>query len=111
MSTKNADQTQAKLADLNTLFIQLQDKESAQVKGTYGSDLSVLIDKILEKAKELFSSGVLGEGMHAAIHFAIDMLTKASATMPVWQKVLITAFVIPLLESIDKRWHPDTPPV
>lgn len=106
----NAEQTQAKVDELQTLFAQLQEKEAAQIKGRYGSGLSELIDKILEKAKELFASGVLGEGMHAAIHFAIDMLKKVAETAPLWQKVLISAFLIPLLESIDKRWHPEPTP-
>lgn len=105
-----AEQTQAKVDELKTLFAQLQEKESAQIKGRYGVNLSEIIEQILAAIKSLDIGNLAGEGLHALIHFLIDtVLPKLKETSPLWAKLAIDHIVIPLLKKLDEGFHPPTP--
>lgn len=103
-----------KIDEIAELFSKIQHAESqaaATPGGPYGSDLSELIKRLKEKLAELGIQSMATEGIHMALHYAIEtFLPKLAESAPLWQKIGINHFIIPLLTTLDKRFHPEPAP-
>lgn len=78
---------------------------------TKGSDLSVLLDKLVAWFSTLELGNYSDQALHALLHFVRDVvLPRVTAALPAYAGVLINAIVIPILNEIDARWHPEPVP-
>lgn len=105
---KASPDTKKKFAELSKLLDQAQKAESKAVmkSGPYGNDLVDLYNKIKELLASIGIGDLTGDGIHIALHFAIDWLTKIAPTLTMWQRFAVLA-IIKVLEAVDKRWHPE----
>ena len=75
--------------------------------GRIGSDLSNILEKLAEWVKTLDLGTYAQEGLHALLHFAVDVLIpKLKEYTPTYGDLVIDAIIIPLLKKIDEQWHP-----
>lgn len=71
-----------------------------------GSDLSVLLDKLVAWVKSLDLSGIAKPALHAFLHYAIDtLIPKAIEALPTYADVILISFVLPLLKKWDEAFH------
>lgn len=93
------DLANAKIAEANAIL-------NPELKG---SDLSVLIDKIVAWVKSLELDSLSREGAHILLHFTIDVLIPRLIEMgPAYSDLILEKVVLPLLKKLDAVFHPTT---
>jgi hypothetical protein len=96
----NAD-VKNKIAEVKPLLDQLDDKQKVTAGGPYGSDLSVLIDKIFAWLKTLDINAFSPESQKAMLGFLINtVLPKVKDYTPT-----IADLAIDVLTMFLKQWH------
>jgi hypothetical protein len=72
-----------------------------------GSDLSVLIDKLVAWAQTVEFSQIGREAAHVVLHFVMDELyPRALEWGPTWLDMVLSLVVLPLLKKWDESFHP-----
>jgi|GEM_PF-3366752 len=96
----NAD-VKNKIAEVKPLLDQLDDKQKVSAGGPYGSDLSVLIDKVIAWVKTLDINAFSPESKKAMLGFLINtVLPKVKDYTPT-----VADLGIDLLIMFLRQWH------